>query len=786
MNLKEIKWEMPKGLIKWYDFKKGRSALYESAEDADEPIAEALREAGLTVDAEFVGELEELAAEGKALNKTYDYIVIAGALERSHNPQDVFSMLGRCISETGVLLLAADNRLGLRYFCGDKDAFTDRNFDSILDYKLVNKFDRDKLVGRAYAKAELEDFLENEGFTKRRFYSVFPCVEHSQAIFAEDYIPTRQELSCTVREVNSPDTIFMEQAMLWETLEENGMFLPMANGFLIECPMDGKFANARCVVNLLERGRRNALTTTIRRDGYVEKKLAYDADNEDKLQEMQDNAEYLREHGIKMLDARIEGRSYIMPFVSEPTAAEYLVELYSSDIDRFYAEMERLWEQLKASSEPALLDGIEWDKFEPYWEKRRSDDPDKFKWRDIAYGTKEEQEGLGLILSRGYVDLNADRCFVIDGEFVFFAQETYLENVPANVLLYRLIERVCNSVPKQDRLVEKEEVYEHFHLDLDGYEKLWKTFVGKFYSLLGEPNEFGIYYKERLCDAAVVTANRQRMNFSADDYYRIFKDIFTGIEGRQVYLFGSGNYARKFISHYGKDCEIASSLDNDSEKWGTVQEGLEDYEIKSPECLLSLPVGSYKVIVCIKNYGFALKRLNEMGVRDYGVYDPGINYPRIKKMEVTQAKGENVKPKKYHVGYIAGVFDLYHIGHLNMFRRAKEQCDYLIVGIVTDEGVMQGKRTMPVMPFEERKELVQSCRYVDEAVEIPVDAPDTDEAYRRYHFDVQFSGSDYENDPGWLAKQAFLRKQGSDLVFFPYTQTTSSSQIKEMISKRLI
>ena len=90
------------------------------------------------------------------------------------------------------------------------------------------------------------------------------------------------------------------------------------------------------------------------------------------------------------------------------------------------------------------------------------------------------------------------------------------------------------------------------------------------------------------------------------------------------------------------------------------------------------------------------------------------------------------------------------------------------------------------LSFDERIEIVRSCRYVDEAVEIPTDFGNSEEAYRRYRFDVQFSGSDYENDPEWLGKKVYLQKQGSDLVFFPYTQSTSSSKLKEMISQKLL
>ncbi len=125
---------------------------------------------------------------------------------------------------------------------------------------------------------------------------------------------------------------------------------------------------------------------------------------------------------------------------------------------------------------------------------------------------------------------------------------------------------------------------------------------------------------------------------------------------------------------------------------------------------------------------------------------------------------------------------LFHIGHLNILRRAKEQCDYLLVGVVSDEQVIKSKKTRPYIPFAERLEIVQACRYVDEAVMISADRPNTEDAWYMHHFDVQFSGSDYADDPVWLARKVFLQQHGADMVFFPYTETTSSTAIKDQIS----
>ena len=142
--------------------------------------------------------------------------------------------------------------------------------------------------------------------------------------------------------------------------------------------------------------------------------------------------------------------------------------------------------------------------------------------------------------------------------------------------------------------------------------------------------------------------------------------------------------------------------------------------------------------------------------------------------------------KKYKVGYIAGVFDLFHIGHLNMFRRAKEQCEHLIVGVVSDRGVTDIKHVEPFVPFEERIEMVRGCRYVDEAHEIPFGYAGTREAWQKYHFDAQFSGSDYQCNNYWLAEREFLHKHGAELVFFPYTEQTSSTKLKSLIEQKLL
>lgn len=137
--------------------------------------------------------------------------------------------------------------------------------------------------------------------------------------------------------------------------------------------------------------------------------------------------------------------------------------------------------------------------------------------------------------------------------------------------------------------------------------------------------------------------------------------------------------------------------------------------------------------------------------------------------------------KKYKVGYTTGVFDMFHIGHLNILRRAKEQCDYLIVGVSTDEVVETYKHKPPVISFNERIAIVEAIRYVDKV--IPQTSMDKMKAYETLKFDALFHGSDWKGSAMYNKLVMDFAEIGVDVVFLPHTDGISSTLIREKVNK---
>ena len=133
------------------------------------------------------------------------------------------------------------------------------------------------------------------------------------------------------------------------------------------------------------------------------------------------------------------------------------------------------------------------------------------------------------------------------------------------------------------------------------------------------------------------------------------------------------------------------------------------------------------------------------------------------------------------IGYTTGVFDLFHIGHLNILKRARLECDYLIVGITTDELAMSVKGEKPFISFKERVEIVESIKFVDEVV--PQTTYNKMKAWNNLKFDRMFVGDDWKDTKEWIQIEKNFSKYNVEIIYFSYTIHTSSTILRDILKK---
>ena len=133
------------------------------------------------------------------------------------------------------------------------------------------------------------------------------------------------------------------------------------------------------------------------------------------------------------------------------------------------------------------------------------------------------------------------------------------------------------------------------------------------------------------------------------------------------------------------------------------------------------------------------------------------------------------------IGYTAGVFDLFHIGHVNLLRNAKSMCDHLIVTVGTDELVKSYKNKTPLIPFEQRIEIVRSCKYADAV--IPQEDRNFMESWKKIKFDIMFIGGDLYGMEEIHTLEKQFREIGVKVIYLPYTKNISSTEINKILDK---
>lgn len=739
LSKEELLNEVKKGIFSWYPFHAEDRILYVGEAD---PVSEYLAErySNLEVVACSGLEADSYQAEKKDF---FDYVILLRVLEKVENPERVLQLVKPLLKETGVLLLGVENRLGLRYFCGDREPFSNRVFDGIENYsRSGNRYQSsEKCGGRLYSRKETESFLQKAGFGKANVYSVLPALEVPQMIYAEDTLPN-EELSVRLSPYyHDPFSVFLREEQIYTDLVKNGMFHKMANAWIMECSKSEEFATRDYAVKQVtlstDRGKRDACATIIRRDGKVEKVATY-PEGSQKLQMILENTKELMERNIPVVPMEEENGRLVMPFVEAESAITYMQRLLETDKEEFIRLVDELRNMILNSSEIV------------------------------------KEEALGPILKKGYVDLVLHNAFWKDGQFVFIDQEFYEEEYPANAIVFRNIALIYDGDQTREAILPSSYFWKKY--DMERMFHVWVSLARNFTNgLRNEQSLLEYNASHTIVSPWHIPFNRKKIDEWGYDEWELRNTCFEGLEGKRIYLYGAGTVADKFLAFYHREIQVDCIFDDNAYIWNSWKRGV---HIDDPNLLNPMNPDEYKVIISARDFRPIYEHLRSIGVKNIGLYDADFIYPGRQKLPIVH--DEN---KKYRIGYLAGVFDLIHYGHLRMFQRAKEQCDYLVVGVVMDEGVRLGKNKEPYIPFEERIQMVQAMEDVDEAVEIPYDYPGTVEAFQKYHFDVQFSGSDYVDHPWWLEQQKYLREHGADLVFYSYTEQTSSTKIRALIEK---
>ena len=332
----------------------------------------------------------------------------------------------------GRLLLAMDNRLGLKYACGACDPYSAEPFGELSG--IVSK-------GRLFTKPEVIEILSAAGFTHWKFYYPLPDWRLPQFIFTDAVPPDALIGERLIPYDPTPEIRVLPEAPLYADIVRNGLFPAMANSFLVECAMQEDFCPTESVSLSFDRAAAYSIATCREGESYVKKPIVTAAMKG--IREIADNLETLRERGLEVIpyELRDDGR-LVMPRMETPTMAAWLSTATPKDRDEVLAATERLWAAILQSSPPV------------------ADSENCMK-------RLHSQADWGVILRHAYLNMTPDDVFYRDGKLLFFNQGLSRENCPAK---YQMFLAIYDNMDALQRVGVLDEIKARY-----GLSRLWNT-----------------------------------------------------------------------------------------------------------------------------------------------------------------------------------------------------------------------------------------------------------------------------------------------------------------------
>lgn len=678
-------------------------------------------------------------------SETFDYIIFAVDEQIDVFPDAAsyivcIEALKTLLKEEGKLLLAVPNRLGVKYFCGVPDPYTKIRFDGITEKNSgLFRFDREELLR----------LMQDARFPYVKMY--YPMSDHhyTQVIYTDDYRPNADVMERIHIYMEHKEERFLYECELVKQLAQNGVLHCFTNSFLVEA---GNTPCSSVIYAALstERDRARAFATNIYDNQTVEKIPLY-PDGRAGLENLLQNTQELSQRGIPVLAMEEKENAIWMERINAPSLSQYLQEAVRENVKLFTDCMDRLYNDILKSSEHVSAE--------------------KNCMRHLA-----PEKDWGVILKKAYIEMIPVNSFWKNGDILFYDQEFTRENCPANYVLFRALRDIYTFSPEIEEKISLEKIKDKY-----GLSETWDFYAReeeRFQTELRRRNLYCGFYPWVKHLFQTVQENRRQLDVSEDKKKYDYFNPFSNLDDRRIVLFGAGRMAGHYLNRYKREYPPVFIVDNNQNLWGSKKENI---EIKAPEAILRLMPGTYRVVITMGNYEPIVSQLESMGI--------GVDSYRIFTREMDALlSGKLVNPMsdgKYHIGYVTGVFDLFHIGHLNLLRNCKSRCHYLVAGVLTDELTKHDKNKTPFISFEERMEIVSQCKYVDRV--IPVDFHNTNkvDAWKELRYGCLFSGSDHKGEPYWVWLQRQLQSLGSELEFFPYTQSTSSTMLQAAIREEV-
>ena len=402
----------------------------------------------------YAGNILEMPLEQK-----FDYIVMIGCMERqcggSKEPQKYINYLKyirHFLKSDGKILIAVENKYGLRYFCGEKENYTNKPFGGINQYQAPAK-------GYTFGRYELAQILDKAGLEKFKFYYPLPDYKIPQMIYSDEYLPQKDLGERLLFYHIDATTLVAAEQWLYSDIIDNQVFPFFANSFLVECSVNAEEGDIVFAAVTTDRGRKHGLATSVHgldsKNRIVKKKALY-LEGQDSVNAVYNNIIALKQRGISVVPHQFSKKTLVMPFVNASTCSDYLRKLaIDRERNKFEQIFQMIYENILQSSETVHSE------------------------ENALPEAKEIKRDYGTILKNCYIEMIPFNCFFVDGVLLYFDQEFVKENYPASYPMYRALMYTYAFIPEAESLIPLEIMKERYCLtDLwDIYRKEEERFV---------------------------------------------------------------------------------------------------------------------------------------------------------------------------------------------------------------------------------------------------------------------------------------------------------------------